>query len=193
MSFQDRLAAAKAAPKPSEVVEVVMNSDLDSRIEKLEARLGEVKADAEADPRLSAADPTLAIQAEIDELLDSAPLERVRVYKMDSDAWGELVSLHPPRKNVAADVSFGFNTFAIAKPAAKRCAFVLDGDEDDNEISLTAEEWDDFFKVTPRLPSQIANAVFVLNVWEPAQAVERAKKASARRVASAQKSSSQPA
>lgn len=186
MSFQDRLAAAKAAPKASMVVEVVMNSDLDSRLAELEQQLQRAKIEFNGDQRLGAVNPAVAIQEQIDELSEGAPLERVRVYQMDSDIWGELVSLHPPRKSVTADINFGYNTYAIAKPAAKQCAFLL---EDDAEVALTSDEWDAFFKVTPRLPSQIANALFSLNVWEPAEAVERAKKAFSRRAASEQKSS----
>lgn len=186
MSFQDRLAAAKAAPKASMVVEVVMNSAVDTRLAELEEQLKQAEIDFSMDQRYSAVNPAVAIQEQIDALADGAPLERIRVYQMDSDAWGELVSLHPPRSSVAADVRFGYNTYEIAKPAAKQCAVVID---EDDEITLTSDEWDDLFKVTPRLPSQIANALFSLNVWEPAEAVERAKKAFARRAASEQKSS----
>lgn len=184
MSFQDRLAAAKAAPKNSMIIEVVMNSAVDAQLAELEEKRKAAKAAHDADGRLGAVDPSIEIQEQIDALTDGAPLERVRVYQMDSDAWGELVSLHPARKTVSADVSFGYNTFAIAKPAAKQCAVVLDGDE---EIHLSDDEWDEFFKVTPRLPTQLANALFSLNVWEPAEAVERAKKAFARRLGSGQK------
>lgn len=189
MSFQDRLAAAKAVKPRSMVIETALQSESDDRLAQLERLRRIAEEEFKADTRLGAVNPAVAISKQIDELSADAELERIRVYKMTSDEWAELVSLHPFRPDVPADKRFGYNTFAIAKPAAKKCAVLLEGDE---EVPLTDEQWDDLFKVAPGLPSDLADALFTLNVWEPGEAVDRAKKAFARRAVSERKSSSQP-
>jgi hypothetical protein len=187
MSFQDRLAAAKAAPKASMDLEVLLDADLSDQIGQLEAERDRLADDFKRDARLGAVDQSIAVGERIDEMLSSATVDKFRFYRMDGLKWAALIAEHPPRTHVALDLRYGFNLHEVTPVAVVSCGRLLDGE---NEVSLPKEQWNDLLTVlSGHEVERIADALFVLNEWDPERAVQRAKKASARQAGSAQKSS----
>lgn len=188
MTFKDRLAAAKNATRRFKDVEVVLDSDVSERIAQLEQERDDAAKKHAEDARFGEVDPTDELTRQIDELREGASdvTDVLRFYKMDGLAWAALIAEHPPRTNVHLDLRYGFNLHAVVPNVVPLTGRVVDGEA---EVTLPRDQWKDLLAVLSGFEvERIADAIFVLNEWDPQQAVERAKKASARRADSAQKS-----
>ncbi|MDR6907468.1 hypothetical protein J2X63_003176 [Agromyces sp. 3263] len=102
--------------------------------------------------------------------------------RADGDVWAECVSRHPARLDSLIDKRYGYNFNAVVLEMAPRTGALADG------TAIPAEAWADLI---PSLAgaeiSAVTDAIWALNEWNPAQEIEKAKKAS--KVGSRRKSS----
>lgn len=123
-----------------------------------------------------------------------------RFRQMDGLEWAAECDKHPARLDSTIDSFYGYNLRTLTIAVAPRCGVRLDGE---TEIPLVVEaqhpllpanpnlvnEWRDLFAAIGGAGFQdISDALFALNQYDPAQAVEEAKKA---RAALTRKSASQ--
>jgi len=96
-------------------------------------------------------------------------------YRADGDVWAETVSRHPARGDSLIDRRYGYNFNAVVLEIAPKTGRVVEGDTD---TEIPAESWAD---LVPALSGaeigRITDAIWALNEWDPAQEIERAKKA----------------
>lgn len=118
------------------------------------------------------------------EVLLNGNLHVLRVTQMGGLDWATEVDKHPARLGVMLDMRYGYNLRSVVKQAGYRCTQRLEDDEwvsfrvDDAKAPDRVDEWADFIKVLPGSAVQrIGDALFALNEVNPAEAVEKAKKA----------------
>ena len=96
-------------------------------------------------------------------------------YRADGDVWAETVAQHPARANSVIDVRFGYNFNAVVLEIAPKTGRLIEAGV---ETELPAEVWAD---LVPSLSGaeigRVTDAIWALNEWEPAQEIEKAKKA----------------
>jgi hypothetical protein len=92
--------------------------------------------------------------------------------RADGDVWAECVSRHPVRADSVIDRRYGYNFNAVVLEMAPKTGRLADGTD------IPAEAWADLI---PSLAgaeiSAITDAIWALNEWNPAQEIEKAKKA----------------
>lgn len=159
-SFKDKVAAAKKVDRKFVVTTVALE---DGIAEKRDALMAEI-VEAANDPRL-ASDPGAKAKKQLAELeareVDS--LVEVKQYRSDPQVWANLSALN------AGNVS------AVCKATVMVDARIIDGE---TELTQTPDEWEEFFGLlSPADYQALVAAAYVLNDRDPAQRVERLKKA----------------
>lgn len=191
MSFSEKLAAAKAAPKEFRDVEVCLDSDVSAeRAELLEALEA---ARANPDARLASKSAPELVQEKLDALLELAAesLITLRFYRLSGPLWAEVTHRSPVRLDVQLDLHFGYNMQRASMLAAPLCGSRVDGDV---EIPLlvsdaspgvpAVDEWSDLFEVISGTELRlIESAIFELNVLDPSNHIDQLKKELATRPA----------
>lgn len=117
-------------------------------------------------------------------LLNGKP-RNLRFTQMEGLAWGDLCDRNPPRfiegpgqvpKVLPVDNVYGYNVLGASVLAAEVSGKMQSGDE---WLSLTPERWKKLIRSLPGAQLRaLADAIWNLNQWAPAQAVVDAKKAS---------------
>lgn len=182
-SFDERLAAAKAKPRPHADVTVCLDQDAADERDRLVEALGEATAKDEADKRL--AGPSDVNARPIQEALDALQatmrdsLVTLRFVQLHGYDWAELTTKHPARRGVELDMAYGYNLDAVVRAAAKfedpkrpgkRYALRLEGDD---WVALTDKQIDDLWEtLTGSEVSNIRDAVWGLNDFLPNQRIE---------------------
>jgi len=111
------------------------------------------------------------------EVLVNGHVHVLRFFRLDGYDWSCEVDRHPIRPGVRIDMTYGFNFRTLTKAVAPRCGVRLDGD---TEVPLTDEEWAALFApkvLSGRYFGHITDALFRLNIVQPQQELEAAKKA----------------
>jgi hypothetical protein len=92
--------------------------------------------------------------------------------RADGDVWAECVSRHPARLDSLIDKRYGYNFNAVVLEIAPKTGRLADGEE------IPDEAWAD---LVPALSgaeiARVTDAIWALNEWNPAQEIEKAKKA----------------
>jgi hypothetical protein len=171
-AFDDLLARAAAAPRPSRDVDVNLDPTVSERIAELEAELELI-----TDPRLGDARPG-KIHEQIDHLrVESADaLVTLRFTQLPGQDWSELTARSPMRVDVAIDRTYGYNYHEVCKAAAVKAGVRVVGDGTE---PLTGEQWTSLWTVLSGHEfERICSVIWELNEWEPQQRIDSAKKAS---------------
>ena len=194
VSFDDRLAAAKAAPKTFRDVDVLLDAGLADKREALQAALDAAKEAAKNDQRLTAPDDeSAAIQKQLDELVaESADsIITLRFFRLPGDQWADIMSHCPARVGAPMDEFYGYNMQTAAKIAAPINGVRVEGDsliplrvEPATDASPAVNQWADLFEtISGAEAARIESAIWELNVYEPDSNMGRLKKALATRPA----------
>lgn len=182
LSFTERLAKAKAAPRPTQDVEIILDAGIGDRIDAIRDELMLTQQEEAADLRLGQGFPKSdALQAKLDEAVSEAAgmVVTLRFTQMPAAEWAEVVARCPLRIDVEIDNKYGFDTDKIAALAAP-----LSGQrvEDGDLFKLADDEWRDLFDtISGNEIRRIADAIFYLNEFLPGKRLADAKKALAGR------------
>lgn len=173
-SFNERLAAAKARPRPHRDVKVYLDADLGRQQYELNRQLEAAKKADEADQRLGSPNVrTDEVLARIADIADAArdAIVMLRFRRMDGHAWADLTSKHPARTDVPIDMRYGYNYDAVSGAAAVTSGRLIElenGEEIEVELEPTA--WLDLFtELAGADVERIRDAIWTLNEYEPAQ------------------------
>lgn len=203
--FSDRLAAAKAKEPPFQDVRVVLDDLLAEERKGLQDRIAEARKPTN-DPRLGKKSPLEALQTELAELeiREADAMETVRVYRAAGTEWAALTARFPVRDDAVIDLRFGFNIHGLMEAEGHRwCRILEDGepvkfdivterDAISQKTRVVRSEWADFTTtISPDDYSQIIDAAFNLNVWEPQMRRDRLGKAGSSTNASSSPSASE--
>ena len=188
-SFDDVLAAAKAAPRPFQDVTVSLDDDVAKRRAELHDQLEAARANPDA--RLASKAKPELIQEQLDELMEltANQLVTLRFSRLPGNVWADIAARCPARLDAPVDRHFGYNMQAAALIAAPLCGARVDGDElvPLRVEAATAEspavnQWADLFAtIAGTEATQIESAIFDLNVYEPQQRVGQLRKTLATR------------
>lgn len=190
-SVSEKLAAAKAAPRPFLDVSVALTDTLSDGRAVLRQSLVDAKKSRAKDRNEKVA----KVEAELESLLraEVESLLTLRFYKLDGDRWADLTAQCPLRLNSPIDRQYGYNILAVVKLAAPLSGVSIEGDQ---EVPLTVleasednpqpvNEWADLFRIlSGHEVSRIVDTVYRLNEYDPAERVSRLKKASTAMTAS---------
>lgn len=92
--------------------------------------------------------------------------------RADGDVWAECVSRHPARADSKVDLRYGYNFNEVVLEVAPKTGRLVDGSD------IDADAWT---VLIPTLSgaeiARVTDAIWALNEWDPAQEIERAKKA----------------
>jgi len=194
-SASEKIAAAKAAPRPTTDVTVSLVRDLAEQREALTVELAEATKDN--DDRLSAPTAASVVQEKIDAIMaaEADSLITLRFTQLPGDAWTALTRLCPPDPNSLLDMHYRYNLNEVCKLAARfidadgrSYGHVVDGDDlavltvhraTKTNLDPT-DEWRDVFAATsgPEF-SAIVDALYGLNVYGPSERLAELKKRSA--------------
>ena len=180
-TFAERLAAAKAAPKPTRDVDIILDAGLGQRIDDLAAELIDTRAEEAADGRLAKTyERTAAVQAKLDAAKAEAreSLVTLRFTQLPAAQWADIKSQSPVRLDSDIDQHYGFNADKAGVLASPLAGVRLERDGDDvTEVPLSDDEWRDLFAaITGHELSLIGDAHFELNEYGPARRVADLKK-----------------
>jgi len=187
-SFNEKLAAAKAKPRPFKTVTVALDDDVAARLSEVEELIEEEKQKPD-DGRLAKSSPLAKLLKQADdiraEFADS--LVELKFTRLIGEGWSDLTLNNPPRAGVLADMYFQYDWNAVTRHAAIDSGVIVEGDE---TRELTGEEWEDLFGVISGGDHRrIADAIFALNEGDSARAVEVGKALRAVALVSEKKSS----
>jgi hypothetical protein len=177
MTFAEKLAAAKAAPRPSKTVTIALDASVAERRDELAERIAVARS--AKGKRLGQASEVPQLEKELEalevECADS--LIDLKFVRLPGEDWSHITIQNPARPGVVADMGVGgYNVNAVTRAAAIQSGSVV---EDGEEKAITADEWDDLFVLMSGYDaSRVADAVYFLNDYEPGKAVEAGKKAS---------------
>ena len=186
-TFSQRLAAAKAAPRPYRDVRVLLDTGLAERRDELLEQLDAAEERDASDQRLAAPsdEHSAPIRAELDEIAQAAAsaVETIRITRIPGDDWAEIVSRNPSRLDVPIDTHYGYNYDAVCNAAAvfrgaDGAAFAhrVEGDE---LVPIEPAEWFDLISVVSGSEAtELRDAVWSLNEYEPAQRLDLLVKSS---------------
>jgi len=194
VSFDERLAAAKAAPKDTRDVQVLLDSDLSEKREQLREALDAAKARAAQDQRLTATDDESdVIRAQLDELIaeSAESLITLRFTRLPGDVWTDITARCPARLGAPLDEYYGYNLQLAAKLAAPINGVRVEGDEliplkvtPATESEPAVDQWADLFAtIAGSEQARIESAIWELNVYVPDSRVGQLKKELATRPA----------
>lgn len=183
MSFDDRLAAAKAKPRPHADVPVCLDNDAVDERDRLIAALGAATEQDAADQRLAgpsdvhAAPIRAALEAMQEAMRDA--VVTLRFVQLHGHDWAALTTKNRAREGVELDRAYGYNIDAVVRAAAKfedpdkpgvRYAFRL---EDGQPIPLTDAQIDDLWDTLSGAEvSNIRDAIFGMNEHLPNMRIE---------------------
>jgi len=138
------------ATRPRRTVPIVLDGDLQQRIEALQASLDQPIAKA-VDRRLSTRTRPRAVdeatRGRLDELHAQAAAATLHVVieGMPGTEWRELLAAHPPRRDEAGKVieddDLGANEETIRTPMVRRCVVGHRPDPDGEEIAELDADW----------------------------------------------------
>lgn len=177
-SPSERLAAAKAAPRRTLDVEILLDGDLAVRRAELADRLAELESAEALDPRLAGEDPALTeVRAELDALAAESgdAFATLRFKALPGGAWAEIADRCPVRLDAEIDARYGYNMHKAAMLAAPLSGvWVVDGEEiplrveNATQDSPAVDEWADLFATIAGSEAvAIYEAIFDLNVYGP--------------------------
>ena len=179
-TFAEKLAAKKAAARPTADVQILLAADLSAERDRLQ----EIIDAPELDTRLASESPSDAARKDLDALMESAgeSLITLRFTQLRGSDWSALTSQHPPRPFVPIDENYGYNFDAATTHAAR---FVDASErhygariEDGAEVPLSSEEWTDLFDaISGHEANAIRNTVWGLNEYLPKLQLEAMGKA----------------
>lgn len=125
----------------------------------------DLKAEFEADKPTASVDVTL-----------NGNLYTLVFQQMDGIGWAEATDQAPVRPGVLLDMRYGYNLRALTLIVAPKTGKRRDGDD---LVEMTADQWRNLLKALPGASvNRIGDALFSLNEYGPAEAVEALKKAS---------------
>jgi len=181
-TFEEKLAAKKAAKRPTADVQVLLAEDLSNE----RKRLKEIIEAPNPDPRLTGSSPADDAQKELDELEASAgdSIITLRFTQLRGSDWSALTSQHPPRPYVPIDEDCGYNFDAVAAHAARfvdksgrHYAVRIENGEEfplkyvaakPSENIAGVNEWEDLFEaLTGHEVTSIRNTIWGLNEYMP--------------------------
>lgn len=189
-TFSEKLAAAKAAPRPVSDLQILLAGDIVAERDRLQVIIDTPVTDA----RLAAASPQEQAKIDLEKLYERAgdALITLRFIQLPGTAWAAITSKCPPRPGVPVDEQYGYN-FDTATMAAAR---FIDEDgrhygvriEDDVEVPFTVErtkdnpngvdEWSDLIEtLTGHDLRKLRNTVWGLNEYLPQIQLEAMGKA----------------
>ena len=191
-TFAEKLAAKKAAARPTADVQILLAAELAAERDRLQ----EIIDAPELDTRLASESPADVARKELDELMGSAgeSLITLRFTQLHGSDWSALTSQHPPRPLIPIDESYGYNFDAAATHAARFVdkagrhygVRVEDGEEvplvvaeaDRENLIPAVDEWADLFDaISGHEASAIRNTVWGLNEYLPKMQLEAMGKA----------------
>lgn len=182
MDFKDRLATAKARPRPHKDVPVCLDDELAAKRDELLDALTEAEQADAQDARLAAKkdEHVAPIREALDALAEAAQdaLVTVRFTRLPGDAWAGLTSRNPVRIDVPIDRHYGYNYDAVCLAAAMwrteddpetAYAHRVEGDE---VFPLEPAEVADLFElVSGHEVSEMRDAIWSLNEYDPQQRI----------------------
>lgn len=180
-SFAEKLAAAKAAPRPTADVRVLLASDLVAERDRLQA----VIDSPVVDERFGAATPQDEAAAALEKLIETAgeAVVTLRFTQLRGTDWAELTSKCPPRPGVPVDERYAYNFDMVTLAAAR----FVDKDgrhyghrvEDGELVELAPEDWADLIDdaLNPHDLRNVRNTVWGLNEYLPQMQLEAMGKA----------------
>ncbi|MDD7930068.1 hypothetical protein [Microbacterium thalli] len=191
----ERLAAAKAAPRPHKDVTVCLDTDIAARRDELIQQLEQAEQQDAADQRLSGPNDerAAAVRAQVDAIDAEATssLVTVRVTRLPGDAWAETISHHPSRPDVPLDLHYGYNLDAVCDAVAKYRHRLDDRSIDPNSAvyahfvdgedttPIEPGEWDDLVSVLAGSEvTLLRDAIWTLNDYEPSARLDLLVKSS---------------
>lgn len=194
-SITEKIAAAKAAPRPTADVTVSLIRDLAEKRAELTAELAAAKESN--DDRLSAPTAASVVQEKLDAILaeEADSLVDLRFTMLPGDVWTSLTRLCPPDPNSLLDMHYRYNLNEVCKLAAqyvdadgRSYGHVVEGDEltvltvhrATKSNPNPTNEWRDLFTATsgPEF-SSIVDTLYGLNVYGPTERFNELKKVSA--------------
>lgn len=108
-------------------------------------------------------------------VLVNGNLHELVFYRADGDVWAECVSRHPARPDAKIDLRYGYNFNEVVLEIAPTTGRLI---EKGVEADIPADAW---AVLIPALSgaeiSRVTDAIWALNEWDPAQEIEKAKKA----------------
>jgi len=176
-SFDEQLAAAKAAPRSSLAIEVSLDAEVSAELEGMDKEIERLIAEGAIDRRLSGENP--AIQKARDGRKKTAEaaaakLTMLKFYRVPGLEWSTLAAQNPARPGVNIDEKYGYNFHAVVEAVLPSCGRRIDGD---SEVAMASEQWADIMSVLSGYDAgRVVDVIFYLNEWEPSQAVDRIKK-----------------
>ena len=191
-TFAEKLAAKKAAARPTADVQILLAADLEAERDRLQ----EIIDAPELDTRLASESPADAARKAMDVLMESAgdSVITLRFTQLRGSDWSALTSQHPPRPLVPIDEKYGYNFDAAATHAARFVdkagrhygVRIEDGEEvplvvtqaDRENLIPGVDEWADLFdEISGHEAAAIRNTVWGLNEYLPEIQLEAMGKA----------------
>lgn len=126
-----------------EDIELTLNGELATEIEAREQAAAQVRRTT-ADDRLTAKSKADALDAELDELMDSMAEDifTLRLRALPRTVWYEITTKNPARRGDPLDTQLGMNVDAVTRAAVERNAVVI---EDGESVKPDPEEWPAFW------------------------------------------------
>ena len=188
-TFAEKVAAAKAAPRPHKDVTVSLDTGGSEERERLIAERDELVLQRatvqKKDQRLSQKVVTPEIDARVGEIDNElAAIEArqrealitLRFYKVPGDEWAELTANHPRRRNAIVDAKYGYDMHAVCRASAIKYGRTMDGETEEVRTEI---EWAELWPLLGGAEhAQVCDTIYYLNEWEPADRVERLKNSS---------------
>jgi hypothetical protein len=195
-SFSERLSAAKAAPRPTRDVKVMLDREVAAELELLNEKL--LKARRSTDKRLGQKSPEAQVEQEIEAAFAKAEdaVEVLRFTQLPGSVWTQITDRCPPRLDVPIDKHYGYNMQAAIKLAAPLSGGRVEVDDEGNETVVElvvidgnkntepVNEWDELFDVISGYEMNLlSSAIYELNEFDPSQRLETVEKRLATRPA----------
>ena len=108
------------------------------------------------------------------EVLVAGKVVEFQFTKLKAFAWRELVAKFPPRSGVARDLNLGYNYDLMPSGFPAANIKIVDGD---GSVDVSADQWKSLYSIfeSPDI-FNISTALWGLHEYEPAKALEDAKK-----------------
>lgn len=194
-TLSDKIAAAKAAPRPSIDITVSLNKDLSEAVETLTAELEAAKKSN--DDRLGAPTAASVVQGKIDAILaeEVDTLVTMRFTRLPGDVWTRLSRQCLPDPSNILDRELRYGLVETCKLAAQHVAedgtvygHIVDGDDLSvptvhrvtKSNPIPTNEWLELFALMSGAEvTAIVDSLYLLNSYGPAQRVNALKNHSA--------------
>jgi hypothetical protein len=180
LSTKDKIKRSK---RPTKVVEICLQTDLQEQYEGLHKELAEAYAAEQNDKRLNSGGRSRQIAQQI-EALEREMADYVILFRLTAispRAWSDLQDEHPPREGNNDDLLLGYNPQTFFDAAIRACTIepsdmddeawldLLGHPEDEPDDAKSDSDGDDAEddgsgKLTPKQYSDLQGAVMALNV-----------------------------